>query len=119
MEYIKTYSKYCKTNALLWSPDSAGKVKVIELQQDHNDNANEIRIVLPSDDDLWVALCALTPVSTTNRPFLDRQQTHTQHIRADEKPQVASTAMSINNASTETLIMERDDMIKLHACECA
>lgn len=59
------------------------EVKVIELQRDDNDNANEISIVLPSDDDLWVALCALTPVSTTNRPFLDRQQTHThtQYIR--------------------------------------
>lgn len=55
-------------------------VQVIELWQDNNVNANEISIVLPSNDDLWVALCALTPVSTTNRPFLDGQQTHTHTL---------------------------------------
>lgn len=53
------------------------EVKVIELQQDDNDN--EVSYVLPSDDDLWVALCALTPVPTANRPFLDQQQTCTVH----------------------------------------
>lgn len=53
--------------------------RVIELRQD--DNENEIRYVLPSDDDLWVALCALTPISTTNRPLLDQQQTRTAHER--------------------------------------
>ena len=71
---------------LLWWPDSAAEVKVMELHQDDNANANEISIVLPSDDDLWVALCALTPVSTTNRPFLDKQQT-LYYIRADERVQ--------------------------------
>ena len=59
---------------MLWRPDSAAKAKVIELQQGDKANVNEISIVLPSDDDLWVALRALTPVSTTNRPFLDKQQ---------------------------------------------
>lgn len=51
------------------------EVRVIELRQDDNDN--EIRYVLPSDDDLRVALCALTPISTANRPLLDQQQTRT------------------------------------------
>lgn len=73
------YSKYLKTSSFVvvtWQP---GEVEIIELQQDDNDNANEISTVLPSDDDLWVALCALTPVSTTNRPFLERQRTHAVH----------------------------------------
>lgn len=63
-----TWWEYIKT----WWPDSAGEGKAIVL--DNKDNTNEIS-VLPSDDDLWVALYALTPVSTTNGPFLDRQQT--------------------------------------------
>lgn len=63
-----TWWEYIKT----WWPDSAGEGKAIV--QDNKDNTNEIS-VLPSDDDLWVALYALTPVSTTNGPFLDRQQT--------------------------------------------
>lgn len=63
-----TWWEYIKT----WWPDSAGEGKAIVL--DNKDNTNEIS-VLPSDDDLWVALYALTPVSATNGPFLDRQQT--------------------------------------------
>ena len=71
-----------------WWPGRAAEVKVIESRRDNDDNVNEISIVLPSDDDLWVALCALTPVPTTNRPFLNRQQTQTQHIRVRERAQL-------------------------------
>ncbi len=58
---------------------NAGEVNINELQPDDNANANEMSIILPSDDDLWVALCSLAPVSATNGPFLDRQRTHAVH----------------------------------------
>lgn len=85
---------------MLWCPDCAEEGRVIESQQDDNADANEIRIVLPSDDDLWVALCALTPVSTTNRPFLDQQKKHKGRWSKGQK-----YSMSIS-----TLVFETDNM---------
>lgn len=37
--------------------------------------------VLPGDDDLWVALCALTPVSTADGPLLQPQTGGGRSIR--------------------------------------
>lgn len=48
------------------------EVRVTEKQRDDNDP--QVGNDLPGDDDLRVALCALTPVSATYRPFLDQQE---------------------------------------------
>lgn len=88
-------------------------MKVIESRRDNDDNVNEISIVLPSDDDLWVALCALTPVPTTNRPFLNRQQTQTQHIRVRERAQLRHQ----HHVNRKTLILVTDCIFRPHVWE--